>query len=164
MTAFCVGPRGRSLRDRLSVGFLLAVLLAVATAAPTRAAEPILVMLDQAKIIKMPERTGTIVVGNPLIADISVQTGNYIVLTGKGYGSTNLIALDRTGNVLLEQSLLVQGPRHTVVVYRGVNRETYSCTPICEQRGTLGDAAAFFETGLVQTNARNSIIQGAASK
>ena len=84
-------------------------------------------------------RVATIVVGNPVIADAAVQSGGWMVITGKGYGMTNIVALDRSGAVLMEKTIEVQGPQNVVVVYRGVERETYSCTPVCERRLTLGD-------------------------
>ena len=59
--------------------------------------------------MKLPEKVATIVVGNPLIADVSVQSGGLVVVTGKGYGTTNLIALDRAGAVLMERSIVVRG-------------------------------------------------------
>jgi Flp pilus assembly secretin CpaC len=55
------------------------------------------VHLDQAKVLKLPEKTATLVVGNPLIADVAVQPGGIMVVTGKSYGVTNLVALDRGG-------------------------------------------------------------------
>src|SRR5947207_1574736 len=69
------------------------------------------VILDQAKLVKLPEKISTIVIGNPLIADAAIQAGGMMVITGKGYGATNILALDRTGAVLMEKSILVQGPR-----------------------------------------------------
>ena len=47
--------------------------------------------------MRLPERVATIVIGNPLIADATLQSGGILVLTGKGYGATNLLALDRVG-------------------------------------------------------------------
>jgi hypothetical protein len=133
----------------------LAVLVLWATAAT--AAEPIAVALDQARVVKLPDRVGTIVIGNPLIADVSLQPGGLIVVTGKSYGATNLIALDRSGQVLMERQIAVSGPRDSVVVvYRGVERETYSCAPNCERRITLGDSPAFFDLALGQSGARSS--------
>ncbi len=120
-----------------------------------RAAETMEIVLDQAEVVKLPEHIGTIVVGNPLIADVSVQSGGLLVVTGKGYGRTNVIVLDRSGNVLLERVVQVQGPRNVVVVYRGADRESYSCEPKCERRITLGDAQPFFEGTLTQTGTRN---------
>jgi hypothetical protein len=121
------------------------------------AAETMEVVLDQATLMKLPEKVSTIVVGNPMIADIAIQSGGLVVVTGKGFGSTNLIALDRSGTVLMERNVVVSGPRgrDTVQVYRGVQRETYSCTPSCERRITLGDSADYFTAIAGQTEARN---------
>lgn len=114
------------------------------------------VNLDEAKLIKLPERVATIVVGNPLIADASLQPGGLAVLTGKGYGATNFIALDRKGNALLEKTIQVQGAKNVVTVFKGVNRETYSCAPTCQPVIAPGDVQQFFNQNLVQTTTRST--------
>jgi hypothetical protein len=125
----------------------------------------ITVHLDQAHILQLPERTATLVVGNPLIADASVQPGGVLVITGKSYGATNLVALDRAGRTLLEHVIEVQGPRdNTVVVYRGIERETYSCMTNCERRITVGDSAGYFTANLTQTGNLNTQAQGGPQK
>ena len=87
-----------------------------------------IVHLDQAKILKLPERTATLVVGNPLIADVVVQSGGIVVVTGKGYGATNLIALDRNGAFLWSiRSRWSVRPTRSSWSIRGIERETYSC-------------------------------------
>jgi hypothetical protein len=143
---------------------MLALIAIVAVVAPADARGQLLtVRLDQARIEKLPERVSTIVIGNPLIADVSLQQGGLMVLTGKGYGVTNLIALDRSGAVLAEHTVQVEGPTDGVVVYRGLAKETYSCTPRCERRITLGDAPEFFDATLGQAGARNARAQGAGA-
>lgn len=135
----------------------LGVILLAAAASRASAAEAVSVTVDQATLLKLPEKVATIVVGNPLIADVAVQSGGLVVVTGKGYGSTNLIVLDRAGTVLMERSIVVRGPGgQTVSVYRGVDRETYSCTPDCERRITLGDSTNFFTQTMGQSDARNN--------
>ena len=142
----------------------IAVLLAAAFAAPARAADTITVAVDQATITKMPEHVSTLVIGNPLIADVTVQPGGLLVVTGKGYGTTNLIALDRSGAVLSERNIQVIGPQDQVVfVYRGFNRESYSCASECEPRITLGDTPAYFNETLLQSGNRTSRAQGQAA-
>jgi Flp pilus assembly secretin CpaC len=142
-------------RRRIHALVRAAALIAIVAATPAGAAEAITVALDQATITKLPERASTIVIGNPLIADVSVQPGGLLVVTGKGYGATNLIALDRAGAVLTERSIQVIGAQDTVVVvYRGANRESYSCAPDCERRITLGDSPDFFAVTLGQTATR----------
>ncbi|MGE3150938.1 MAG: pilus assembly protein N-terminal domain-containing protein [Pseudorhodoplanes sp.] len=122
------------------------------------------VVVDRSRLVKMPDRVATIVIGNPLIADASLQAGGLLVLTGKGYGTTNLIALDRKGNALMEKSVQVLGPQQdVVVVYKGVNRETYSCAPFCNPTVTLGDAQQFFSQHLARTVTRSSQAQAIGS-
>jgi Flp pilus assembly secretin CpaC len=118
------------------------------------------VEIDQARVMKVPERAATLIIGNPLIADVTVQTGGILIVTGKGYGATNLLALDREGSVLLEQVIEVQGPPGVVVVHRGVERQSYSCAPDCEPRITLGDSNTYFSTAMAQSVARSAQAQG----
>jgi hypothetical protein len=133
---------------------------AFAALGPAQAAD-IGVVLDQARLVKLPDRVATVVVGNPMIADAAVQSGGWMVITGKGYGMTNIVALDRSGAILLEKTIEVQGPQDVVVVYRGGERDTYSCTPECSRRLTLGDGNAFFEISAAQITARNGLAASA---
>jgi hypothetical protein len=127
-----------------AVGALLWPAAALADPADRPAA--ISVNVDQAKLVKLPERVATIVVGNPMIADVTLQSGGVLVVTGKGYGATNFIAMDRSGQILMDQQIQVAGPTDQLVtIYRGVDRETYSCMPVCQRRVTLGDADGYFK-------------------
>ncbi|MCO5130419.1 MAG: pilus assembly protein N-terminal domain-containing protein [Xanthobacteraceae bacterium] len=113
--------------------------------------DTIAVSVDQAKLVKLPARVATLVVGNPLIADVTLQSGGLVVVTGKGYGATNVIALDRAGEVLIDRTIVVSGPTDKVVtIYRGAERESYSCEPNCERRVTLGDSEKFFKSTMDQ--------------
>lgn len=133
--------------------------LAADPAAESTLREPITVNLDQAKLVKLPERTATLVIGNPLIADAAVQPGGVMVLTAKSYGMTNLVALDRSGATLVEYPIQVVGPSDAVVVvFRGIERESYSCVPDCERRITLGDSVTFFGANLNAVGAFGSAI------
>jgi hypothetical protein len=117
------------------------------------AADPdkIAVNVDQAKLLKLPARVATIVVGNPMIADVTLQSGGVIVVTGKGYGATNFIAMDRSGEVLVDRQIQVEGPADRIVtVYRGIDRESYSCMPVCQRRVTLGDGDPYFRATMDQ--------------
>jgi Flp pilus assembly secretin CpaC len=162
MTALCL--RGLvALRPLcwLAMAFLLA-----AGAGAVRADDTIVVHLDEARVIKLPDRASTVVVGNPLIADLSVQPGGLAVLTGKSYGATNFLIIDKSGAVLTEHSVEVQGPTDKiVVVYRGINRATYSCTPECAARVTLADQTEFFTDTITRMSARNaqSLASGAGT-
>jgi Flp pilus assembly secretin CpaC len=160
MTALCA--RGRLAFWTLHGLAAFAVLTLVASHA--MADEQIAVLLDQARIIKLPERAATMVIGDPLIADVSLQPGGLAVITGKAYGATNIVVLDRTGAVLTEQNVVVKGPPDRLVyVYRGVARNTYSCTPECAPRITLGDDNDYFDKTLAQASSRNTQALAAGS-
>jgi mevalonate kinase len=145
----------RSLMRPLSgMAFGLLLLPIVAVAEPLD--DAISVNVDQAKLFKLPNRVATIVVGNPLIADVTLQNGGIIVVTGKGYGATNFIAMDKSGEVLVDRTIQVEGPSDRLVtVYRGVERETYSCMPVCQRRVTLGDDDKYFQSVLGQSGTLN---------
>ena len=135
-----------------------------ATASAAGTGDVIAANVDQAKLIRIPDRVATIIVGNPLIADITLQTGGILVVTGKGYGATNFVAMDRAGEVLVDRVILVEGPADPIVtVYRGVERESYSCMPICQPRVTLGDSERFFKAAIDQAGALSGQAAGAAA-
>jgi hypothetical protein len=145
-------------------GLVFAALFGPLAAWAEAAPGSIAVNVDQAKLVKLPARVSTIVVGNPLIADVTLQNGGIVVVTGKGYGATNFIAMDRTGEILVDRQIQVEGPTEALVtVYRGVDRETYSCTPVCQRRVTLGDGDTYFKAVSDQANSLSSQASGTAS-
>jgi Flp pilus assembly secretin CpaC len=146
----------------LAIGFLLWP--AVSLAAPVGPADKIAVNVDQAKLVKLPPKVATIVVGNPLIADVALQGGGVMVVTGKGYGATNFIAMDRAGDILVDRLIQVESPMEQIVtVYKGVERESYSCMPICQRRVTLGDAESYFKLSIDQAGSLSSQASGSAA-
>ena len=154
---------------RMCVVSLFSSLAMAAVLLPTNAfAEPspdaIAVNVDQAKLVKLPARVSTIVVGNPLIADVSLQNGGIVVVTGKGYGATNFIAMDRSGEVLVDRVIQVEGPSDRLItVYRGAERESYSCMPVCQRRITLGDGENYFKSAMDQAGSLNNQATGTAA-
>ena len=145
-------------------GLALAALPGPLVTAAEAAPDAIAVNVDQARLVKLPSRVSTIVVGNPLIADVTLQSGGILVVTGKGYGATNFIAMDRTGEVLADRQIQVEGPTEELVtVYRGVERETYSCKPVCQRRMTLGDGDNYFKSTSDQSTQMSSQAGGSAT-
>ena len=155
------------IRARARFGLLsLATVILMSPAASLAAPDPdrIAVYVDQAKLVRLPAKVATIVVGNPLIADVTMQSGGIIVVTGKGYGATNFIAMDRNGEVLVDRQIQVEGPTDQLVtVYRGVDRESYSCVPVCQKRITLGDGTNYFRQAIDQAGSLSSQASGAAA-
>jgi Flp pilus assembly secretin CpaC len=144
--------------------FAMGILLWPVAAFAEPSGDIIAVNVDQAKLVRLPTSVATIVVGNPLIADVTLQTGGMIVVTGKGYGATNFIAMDRGGEILVDRVIQVEGPTDQLVtVYRGVERESYSCLPICQRRVTLGDGESYFKSTIDQAGSLSSQASGGAA-
>ncbi|SFL84915.1 pilus assembly protein N-terminal domain-containing protein [Methylorubrum salsuginis] len=145
----------------LAAGAAQLVLTGVAVANEPMPQSVVSVSVDNAKVIRLPEKTATVIVGNPLIADITLQRNGVVVLTGKSFGSTNLIALDNKGTMLAESTISVQAPQASIItVQRGLDRESYSCTPNCQPSVQLGDAQKYFADTSAQAEQRRSMATG----
>jgi Flp pilus assembly secretin CpaC len=84
--------------------------LGALVAVPAPAANLVL-HLDHDEVAWLPDNVATIVIGNPLIADVSIQPDGLMVFTGKSYGATNVVMLDRAGSVIMRRVIEVRGPR-----------------------------------------------------
>lgn len=89
--------------------------------------------IDYARLVKMPEGARTLVLGNPPIADaMLLRDGDLLVVTGKSFGATNLILLDKSGARVLETLISVVPAQDKLVVFRGLDRrESLACDPLC---------------------------------
>lgn len=127
---------------------LIAAALGIATlaASPIANAKDLIVKYDQSQLIRLPRPITEIIIGNPSIADVTVQSSNMLVITGKTFGVTNVIALDADRNVIQEQRIMViRDDLRQVSLYKGAKRETYSCAPACNPTLMVGDDNKFFE-------------------
>lgn len=119
--------------SRLARTTAFAASLALLAVPGAALAEGINVLMNQAKILKLSRPADTIIIGNPDIADASVQDASTIVLTGKGFGVTNLVVIDTDGMPLLDEQVVVSRDfANSVRVYRRASVQTLSCTPYCE--------------------------------
>jgi hypothetical protein len=140
---------------RLAACAVAMILGGLLVATPSRAADPIGVVLDEARLVKVPERATTIILGNPLIADVAIQPGGVMLVTGKGHGATSITVLDRSGTVVMDRMIEVTAQTDRIVtVHRGVERYSYTCLPECQPRAVLGDTPDHFGGTMGQITAR----------
>lgn len=121
-------------RGSFSRAWTAAAMLGFAFSLPSAAtAEGINVVMHQAKIIKLARPADTVVVGNPEIADVAVQDSTTLVLTGRGFGVTNMVVLDLEGRPVVDEQIIVSRQTvDSVRIYRRSEVQTLSCTPFCE--------------------------------
>jgi hypothetical protein len=133
----------------------LPILMAGGQAGPAAAADDLVVRYDQSQLLRLPRAVSEIIIGNPSIADVTIQSGNMLVITGKTFGITNIIALDGEKNVIQDQRVVVErDDRGIVNVSRAGLRQSFSCNPVCAPTMTIGDETTFF----------NQVVQSSSSK
>ena len=126
-----------------------------------KAAESIEVTVDHAKVMRVSKPASTIIIGNPGIADATVQDATTLIITGKSYGVTNMIILGEDGQPIADTLLTVRAEAvNAVTVYRRTDRVTYSCSPNCERSLALGDDSSSFGEVQSQVQQRNSFAGG----
>ena len=109
--------------------------------------EPISVKVNMARILRISAPAATVIIGNPGVADITIQDPQTLVLTGRSFGTTNLIVLDAAGNPVADTIVsVVQGQADMLTVYQGSARTTLACEPICQPTIMLGDDQGFSAT------------------
>ena len=133
----------------------LTVALATALVQPAFSEETVDLVIDFAKIMQLSEPIATLIIGNPGIADATIQDDQTIVLTGKAAGMTNLIAINDDGEELANVLVRVaSNVRRLTTVFYGSKRQTLSCAPTCEQVISVGDDKEKFETAKTQIESR----------
>ena len=135
---------------------LLAIIAAIGSLAsgPAHAADtgPITVSVNMARVLRISAPAATVIVGNPAIADVTIQDAKTLVLTGKSYGQTNLIVLDAAGTPLADTLVdVVQMTSGVVTVYQGLQRTSLACAPICQPTIMLGDESSFTANALASS-------------
>jgi hypothetical protein len=153
------------LSRKLSQRLLVAAVIGVAGASQSAMAESnvVQVLVDQATLVRLDRPASEIVVGNPSIADVSVQSGKVLVVTGKSFGETNLIVMDADGKVIANRGLIVLEPRTGfVTMYRGDARYTLHCAPNCTPPLVIGDNPDYFEAISKEIKTKQAISQSSA--
>jgi Flp pilus assembly secretin CpaC len=123
--------------------FTLGLFSATLALSGVAAAEDITVMTDETTLIKLAGKPGTVAVGNPSIADATIENGHLFVI-GRSFGSTNLIVLDTNGKQLVDLSINVQaGGGNNVALFGAGIRKSMMCAPLCEATVQPGDEVAY---------------------
>lgn len=140
----------------------LVSLAALVVAQPAEAGQ-IWLTMDQVRPYKLETPAQNIVIGNPAIADVTVQDANNLLLFGKAPGLTNIYIFDEKGETIENMIVKVRTPATDMLTFhRGSSRTTYNCTTNCEATVTVGDDPVAFGEVSGQVNAKYSQAQAQA--
>jgi Flp pilus assembly secretin CpaC len=152
-----------SFRQRAIAGLLAAAALAIVT--DSAAAETIEVVVDRAKVMRIAQPADVVIIGNPAIADATIQDSQTLIITGRSFGTTNIIVLDAAGQAIADEVITV-GPQddNIVTVYRRASRQTLSCTPECSPTLAVGDDQGWFDSVSGQMQQQVGITDAASGR
>lgn len=128
---------------RFAAAAALSLAFAMVSPAPAAHAEEdagiLRVYMNSARVLKLDRPVSKVIVGNAEVADATVADSKTIVLTGRAYGTTNLVLLDADGNAIVDERILVSiDESSTVRVFKSTARTVLSCTPNCEEHAQTG--------------------------
>ena len=129
------------------VVFVVALAMTLFAAISSARANDIRIALDQAAPLRLSAPAEGVAIGNPAIAGVSVQNDRFLFVTGRAYGTTNLVVVGREGQVLYSGRITVTPDETNVVmVTRGATTARFECTPLCRPTPDIGDGDITFST------------------
>jgi Flp pilus assembly secretin CpaC len=125
-------------------------------------ANDIRVAVDQASPLRLAGPAEGVAVGNPSIAGVTIQDDRLLFITGRAFGSTNLIVVGANGRLLYSGRIIVTTDESpgVVTVTRGTDTSRMSCNPICRPSPEVGDGAQAFNQVQGQISAQAGAATG----
>lgn len=134
----------RSVSPARLIAALAAAATLLAPVAGSAQSASLNVEIDQARRVQLRGPAGSVIVGNPEIADVTVVDSNTLYITGKGYGVTEIVAVDTIGRTVFQSQIVVTAGDGSgrVRVWRGGQATEMACASSCSPsvRGTSGNA------------------------
>src|SRR4051812_49731501 len=85
--------------------------------------EAVALALDEVHTLTFKTPVATVYVGNPTIADVTMLDARHAFVQGKGYGRTNIVALNRDNQQVFNANIAVGAhDGSTVTLNRGAQR------------------------------------------
>ena len=112
---------------------------------------------NMARVLRINAPAATVIIGNPAVADVTIQDPQTLILTGKSYGRTNMIILDSLGDPIADTIVEVaQLKNDTVTVFSGAQRTSVACAPNCQPVIMLGDDTSYTSNVITSSTLVNS--------
>ena len=134
---------------------------AAALCAPAALAEPLTVNIDQTMKLSLATPADSVVIGNATVIDVAIHDPMTLLLTGKAFGTTNLMVLDKAGRTVYSNKVSIADDRNDqLTIVRNGASYTYSCTDKCRATPMVGDAPEHFGQVMSSVNAMKGPAQG----
>ncbi len=111
---------------------MLASLMVASPVLAETASSSLTVEIDRSTRLSLRGPASSIIVANPRVADVTLTDASTLFVTGKGYGSTEIIAMDAAGRTLLQTQVVVGGASSgSVRLWRGAQVTDVACGTTC---------------------------------
>ena len=105
------------------------------------------VPVNESKALHLATPAATVMIGNPAIADVTIENARLLYVMGRSYGTTNLIILNNEGKQVADMNVSVTSQSASAVTLtRGTGQLSYNCTPRCERVPVVGDSPDAFSS------------------
>lgn len=122
-----------------------AVAVAGAIVSLSALADQISVETNTTVPLRLKGEAASIVLGNSNIADVAVHDEHMLFISGKTYGTTNLLVFDINGRKIYDTELVVSAnSSNYVTINRAGQLRTFDCTPQCRPAMSIGDDPEHF--------------------
>jgi len=111
-----------------------------ANAQSLAALERVVVEKNHSARVPLKAQAGSIIVGNPEIADVTVIDSHTVYIVGRGFGSSSIAIVDRMGRQIYDGTIVVTAPsKGSVTLYKGIEQTLMVCNQICVAQVTTAD-------------------------
>jgi Flp pilus assembly secretin CpaC len=115
-----------------SMAAAIAILIGIGVIPAKAGTDAMVIFLAHATLLHLSQPAERVIVGNPSIADVTVDSPKLVSVFGKTPGETNLIVLGAKDQTLLSRTIVViNAPNHAVSVHvpgkDGPTSRVYSC-------------------------------------
>jgi Flp pilus assembly secretin CpaC len=101
---------------------------------------------NKTKPVRLAGQASNVVIGNPGIADVAVLDNHTLLVTGKTFGTTNLIVFNKEGQQIYSVDVVVTTNTSSLVtVNRAGQNNTYDCARDCRSILAVGDEPGYFD-------------------
>lgn len=143
--------------------FAAAALAGLSAATASASPHSVTVPSNHAGIVRLPEEATTVIVGNPAIADAALYDQRTLIVSGRIFGQTNVIAMNEGGRVIYAADLSVtESDRDHVRVFRNNQQYSFVCDPECQSVPATGDQPTWFDDMMRQRATQADEARGAA--
>lgn len=138
-----------------------AMLLAGAAFAGLSQAQQLSVEASKTVPVRLSASASSVIIGNKNIADVAVHNERLVFVTGKSFGTTNLLIYDRSGREIYNSEIMVTtNSSNLLTINRAGLSQTYDCSPVCRSTLGIGDDPAYFDRLMQQQLQTKALSEG----